>query len=192
MGGTGSGAYGRRGPKVRKWTVGECYHLDIQTFRGYLNGQLFRLSWDHGGRSANVQTNHDHIILTYSVDSEMVTTRIDIEFTKVGYGERPWFNCPACSKKTSKLYIVEELYSCRICHNLTYLTCQESGDPLDYLSLKIRRLQRRLGYDGRDIHELPWLKPRHMHWETFSRLHTLLELLQMARIKAWMKHDPFK
>jgi hypothetical protein len=130
MGGMGSGPYGG-GSKVRKWTVEETYRLDIKSLKGHIDGRRLEFSMNEGKISFGVITKSDHIILTYSAGEESIKEYANIESTKVGYGERLWFNCPGCGKKTARLYIVGKYFRCRDCHLLTYLTCQESGDPLD-------------------------------------------------------------
>ena len=50
-------------------------------------------------------------------------------------GLRWWFTCPLiragvpCQRRVSKLYLPPgaRLFGCRDCHNLTYISCQESG-----------------------------------------------------------------
>jgi hypothetical protein len=186
MGGLGSGSYGY-GLKDRKRTVEETFCLDIKGFKENLNGRTLRTSWDNGKKSIGIKTLTDHIILFYYADEEPIKEYVDIESTKVGFGERLWFCCPECDRKTAKLYIVGKYFRCRECHQLTYLTCQESGDPLDYLALKIRRLQRRLGLDGKDILATPYFKPKNMHQETFDKIRLQLRHTQQERAEAWLK-----
>lgn len=187
MGGMGSGPYGYTGPKVRKQTIEETCRLDIKDIREHLTNQKFTLSWEYSKHSVWVVTKNSYMILSYSVGGEKIKTRVNISSTKVGYGNRLWFNCPSCYKRTARLYIVNKYFKCRDCHGLTYSTCQESGDLLDYLALKIRRLQRKLGLETLDIHELPYIKPKNMHWKTFQRERDRLELMIMARDEEWIR-----
>jgi hypothetical protein len=187
MGGLGSGRYGHKGSEVRKWSVDEVCYLDIQTLKGSLDGETLKGSWDNGKFEVSILTKKDHIIISYSTNTKQINTKIDIDSTRVGYGSRLWFKCPGCKKRKGRVYFASNVFSCRDCHQLTYLTCQASGDQLRYLALKIRHLQRKLGLDGDDIHELPLFKPKYMHWQTFSTLRTKLELMQLARLEEWIK-----
>lgn len=188
MGGLGSGSYGY-GYKIRKRTIEETYRLDIKDLKGYGDGKDLQISINNGKISFRIQIKSDHIILIYSANGESIREHVDIESTKVGFGERLWFCCPECDKKTSRLYIVGKYFRCRECHQLTYLSCQESGDPLDYLYLKIRRLQRKLGLDEKSVdpYALPYIKPKNMHYKTFIKLRDQLQELQMERDRAFLK-----
>lgn len=183
MGGRGSGAYGFRGPLERRKTIEETPSLNISGLTPHLDN--CKLTWSYKDQSVTIFTNKKRIILAYTLNNEKIVQPIKLEYTKVGFGKRAWFKCH-CGKKRARLYLVDGYFKCRDCHNLTYRTCQESGDPLDYLALKIRRRQRELGLDGHDIHELPFFKPKNMHWDTFSWLRRELELMQMARTRHWM------
>jgi hypothetical protein len=61
MGGMGSGAYGY-GSKVRKWTVEETFHLDIQDLKGKLNGKTLKMSWDKEKKSIGILTKYNERI----------------------------------------------------------------------------------------------------------------------------------
>ncbi|MDP4085798.1 MAG: hypothetical protein Q8934_14425 [Bacillota bacterium] len=194
MGGMGSGPYGFRGTKQRKLTVEEVPHIEVQQLKGNLHNEDLTCSWDNGEQSIRILTKINCIILKYRAGEEKIKEYVAIKSSKVGFGERLWFCCPECDKKTARLYIVGKFFRCRECHQLTYSTCQESGDPLDYLSLKIRRLQKKLGLpfgngilNCPNINELPFFKLKNMHWETFARERERLELMQLARLRAWLE-----
>ncbi|WP_409276393.1 hypothetical protein V1499_22960 (plasmid) [Neobacillus sp. SCS-31] len=157
--------------------------MDIRELNGHLDRKLLEMTMND--ISFRILTKNDHILFFYAANGEPVKERVDIETTKVGFGDRKWFSCPGCDMRTAKLYIIGKYFRCRECHNLTYLTCQESGDQLDYLGLKIRRLQRKLGLDGKDIDQLPYFKPKHMHQKTFFELRIKLEKMQIERSEAW-------
>lgn len=190
MGGSGSGLYGSR-EKTRKRRVEETIGLSISTIKEHLNYRSFVISWLEGSQEIRVQTQGDHIILKYfyGEETKKVNTRVNILKSKVGFGDRLWFECPCCSRTVGKVYCVSGAFACRVCHDLTYATCQESGDPLDYLGLKIWRLQLRLGLEGDDIDETPLFKPKYMHQNTFDILRIKLEIIQMHRVNAWLMRN---
>lgn len=181
MGGWGSGPYGPMGDYTRKQTVEETISLYVQTFKDCLDNRTITCSWNDGKSKISVITKGDHIHLLYKVNEESVATRVDLDKTKVGFGERLWFNCPCCAERTARLYFVGKEFFCRDCHKLTYLTCQESGDALDYLGLKIRRLQKKLGMGKPEIYETPIFKPKNMHYKTFTNLRNELVRIQGDR-----------
>jgi hypothetical protein len=180
MGGFGSGPYGTGG-LLRKRTVEETYYLNIQSLKKDLNNKLLTISWNNGKITISVLTKNDHIIIAYSAGDERIKERVNIDSTQVGYGERLWFNCPSCDDRTARLYLVRKGFACRTCQNLTYLSCQESGDPLDYLYLKIKRLQKQLGMISPDPYDIPFLKPKNMHQRTYNKLRNRLIDIQDER-----------
>lgn len=47
-------------------------------------------------------------------------------------GVRWWFHCPRCDRRSAKLYVPRggSFFACRICHNLTYRSCNTSGQKI--------------------------------------------------------------
>lgn len=188
MGGWGSGPYGPMGDRIRKSTVEETMHIHIKKIKDCLDeNKVLTYSWYGGKANINIINKGDYLFLLYKVKEESIKTRVNLEKTKVGFGERVWFECPCCANRTARLYLVKKEFFCRDCHNLTYLTCQESGDPLDYLYLKIRRLQRKLGLENPSVEETPLFKPKHMHQKTFDRLRFKLVWLQEKRGREFIR-----
>lgn len=189
MGGWGSGPYGPMGTKKRKRTVEETVHIEINKFKNHLDGGSLTYSWgtDKKQQSISILTLSDHLVLVYYANKEKISSTIYIDSTSVGYGKRLWFNCPDCDNRTARLYLVGKYFKCRKCHNLTYLSCQESGDPLDYLALKIKRLQKRLALKSPGIYDVPYFKPKHMHYKTFMKLRNQLIELQEERDRGFLK-----
>lgn len=172
---------------MRKRTVEETRYFHINDVKDHLDNKTFIGKWANG-ESVGVATKQDYIILAYRMGKRKVKTRVNIDKTKVGYGLRTWFNCPSCNKRTAKLYIVSGYFACRKCHDLTYTTCQKSGNTLDYLTWKIRQQQRKLGMNSKaDIHDLPIFKPKYMRWETFQRERQRLEIMIIQRVNEWLK-----
>ena len=40
--------------------------------------------------------------------------------TRLTFGKRIWFVCPDCKRRIGKLYLVNNILTCRCCHNLYY------------------------------------------------------------------------
>lgn len=172
---------------MERRTVESTRHISINDVKKHLSsGNSYIFSW-HDKESVVVDMKLDHIILAYKRGKESVRTTVNIKSTKVGYGVRLWFSCPACGKNTARLYNVRGVFACRECHNLTYVTCKRSGNKLSYLAWQIYNLQLELGLSGDDIDELPYFKPKYMHWKTFLRKRQRLETMQFERDREWLR-----
>ena len=179
MGGSGSGPNGWR----RKTTVEECRILDI----GKLNregclkpGLDGRISWtkdEHELASIGWEYSDDKLRLLYTVtrdddERQDYDDLFFIEWTGCHYGgKRPWFLCPGCSKRRTKLYMPpgRALFRCRECWDLNYTSSQVRRKIFDETAHKIRRLKSKLGDDGLAWDPVP-PKPKNMHWETYAAL----------------------
>lgn len=187
MGGWGSGPYGPMGNKLRKRTVEETECLDIQKLKGFLDDRkLMAVSWN-SGNEITVLPRDEQLFLVYKIGQKTIKTVVDIETTTVGYGERLWFCCPSCDSRTAKLYMANKHFRCRECQNLTYLSCQESGDPLEYLYLKIYKLQKKLGLEKPSVDDVPYSKPKNMHHKTYMQLRLQLQKLQRDRADEFIR-----
>ncbi len=83
-------------------------------------------------------------------------------------GTRSWFVCPRCAGRSAALYLSTLIFDCRQCANLGY-SSQYSGAQ-GRCRLKLLRACRALGVepDCADVIDES-VKPRGMHWSTFSR-----------------------
>lgn len=171
-----------------KRTVEGTSFIHINDVKEHLDNEILNGNWENGCSIAII-TMQDHIIIAYKLGDKSVRTKVNISSTKVGYGMRLWFDCPSCNHKRAKIYMVNGVFACRECNDLTYMTCKKSGNKLDYLSLQIWRQQKKLGMDldKTDIHDLPYFKPKNMHWKTFVRERERLELMQLERDKEWLR-----
>ena len=83
-------------------------------------------------------------------------------------GQRPWFRCPACSRRVALLYGAGE-FACRHCLNLAYASQREKSHVRALR--KVDRLRDTLQW-GAGILTLDRSKPKGMHSRTFARLVT--------------------
>lgn len=170
-----------------KRTVEGTNFIHINDVKNHLDNEIMlNCNWPDGSGVAII-TMKDYVVLIYNLGDKRIRTKVSISSTKVGYGMRLWFNCPSCDHKRAKIFMVNGTFACRECHDLTYVMCQQSGNRLDYLATKIYRLQIKLGLDGKNILELPYFKPKDMHWKTFVRERERLELMQLERDKEWLR-----
>lgn len=176
--------------KAPKQTVEETRFIGIDDVQGLELDSLHTLTW-HDGESIAIYKYIDHVLLAYRLKDESMRVYVGLDTTKVGYGVRSWLNCPSCSTRTAKPYNVKGIFACRECNNLTYMTCKRSGNRLNYLALKIRRLQHRLGIDTSnincDIQEQPIFKPKNMHQQTWDTQRQLLGIIQLHWLDEWLK-----
>jgi len=92
-------------------------------------------------------------------------------------GKRPYFICPGvvngvtCMRRVAKLYKppAGHYFLCRHCHDLTYYSCNESGDVHFTARRRAKRAARKLGLtDPEDVYSMD--RPKGMHKRTFQRL----------------------
>lgn len=98
-------------------TVGERMHRTM-IFRGYYsNDRLYCLGIVL------------HRLSPYEIRLELVNTSQDVYLhsTPLNFGGvRWWFSCPRCGRRCAKLYLPRaSAFLCRMCHDLTYESCQE-------------------------------------------------------------------
>lgn len=94
-----------------------------------------------------------------------------LTWTNCNYGgRRPWFLCPKCNRRVAKVYLRYNIFLCRHCHDLTYTSCQESGDRYKELRCKIFKILNILRED--DTSYMTLVPPKHkgMHWKTYKKL----------------------
>jgi hypothetical protein len=92
-------------------------------------------------------------------------------------GKRPYFTCPgvvngeSCMRRVAKLYKppAGHYFLCRHCHNLTYRSCNESGDVHFTAVRQTKRAAKKLGLaDPENVYSMD--RPKGMHKRTFQRL----------------------
>lgn len=104
---------------------------------------------------------------------------VPIVYVPCNYGGvRLYFTCPDCYRRVLKLYNPpsKELFSCRHCLDLTYQSCQDSGDYHARAKTRIERACRKLGVkEYRNCDDACYKaqvleRPKGMHKKTFERL----------------------
>lgn len=205
MGGLGSGPYGY-GSKRAKAPTGACLSLDIRKLRRdklLSAGMSYGWSWTTSRRgvvdkdresSIRIKViSSDEIQLSCMSTSNDVATPIKqsvmLGFSSCHYGgQRVWFRCPRCDKRVALLYLKGVAFRCRLCHDLTYYSCQESGDNVEEALRTANALLVKLKHEkqyGMDIMRChPYIKPKGMHWSTFSRLYSEFNKAQSEYISA--------
>ena len=112
------------------------------------------------------------ITVTYGIQPNSVTKNIRLDWTPCHLGgKRAWWLCPGCGKRVAILYLKNNIFRCRACHDLTYRSSQESR--LDRHLRKKFKVCDKLHIGPTDK---PLFKPKFMHQKTFDRLrrqHTL-------------------
>jgi hypothetical protein len=74
------------------------------------------------------------ITVQYEWRGEQVAQEIFLDWTPCNYGGlRPWFSCMNCGRRVAVLYLRGKYFACRHCHDLTYLSCQESDSRFSKL-----------------------------------------------------------
>jgi len=180
-----------------KQTTSASHRLDIRWLRqrGYLiPGNRFNVSWASRGKEiGNIgveMVSTDQVRLVYMVtdregNKQNYNYPVPLTYTKCNYGGvRPWFRCLQCGKRVAVLYLGRTKFYCRTCQNLTYNSCQESGNYLDQLSARIVRLKRRLGdQNAGGLTSLPF-RPKGMHHKTYLRIANQISQLEGTLLAA--------
>jgi hypothetical protein len=165
MGGYGSGRWWRYG--TRRTTVQVEYALDV---RYYQRLGVFK----PGMREINLSW------------CEVPTVPVSQSACHFG-GVRFWFHCPACGTRVALLYSVRAFLRCRTCHNLAYPSQNVSAH--DRPLRRAQAIRMRLGGTGNMLEPFP-VKPRGMHWDTYSRLwqkYCPAERRDLAGMQAWLE-----
>jgi hypothetical protein len=160
MGGYGSGWRGSK-----KDVVEDCIVLSIADFvraQALVPGQCRRgkWSWSFDGDAEPYATigfeldlvnlGYPSLRLYYRTGETLVDSRIFLTSTTPHFGGRRWwFRCPANGVRVGKLYLplVAIHFASRRAHDLTYTSCQQSGQSNRFW----RRLARDLGRDEAEL-----------------------------------------
>lgn len=129
MGGFGSGRWYRYGTKT---TVEECRNIDINKWANEDRKLGRPWSWNWPNDSPLISTVYvsrwdEGLWVEYYYGLNLQSRRkvgflIGIDYTRNGFGRRPWFLCPICFRRSGKLYLTYgcTLLICRKCANLGY------------------------------------------------------------------------
>jgi hypothetical protein len=188
MGGNNSG---RRPDPDAKLTVEACarWALDVRVLGRALSqpGTAFVYSGcPNGGPSRDrllCAVHPDGLHLAYKPgrgDGEWVTETVRLDTTSCHYGgQRYWFRCPRCHRRTATVYYAVRPFRCRVCLGLTYRSqrTQVVDRNLDYW----QTLLRRLGGSG-SINQEPRPRPKGMQRRVYRCLRHEIE---RARFRFW-------
>jgi hypothetical protein len=169
-------------PDARR-TVESVLDLDIRPLaRGWLpdlGPRHVSVTWTRGPWRNSVTValvNGTDGLVMYSAEGQPVTERVRLDSTPCQYGgERFWWLCPSCNRRSALLYLRSERFECRSCSKLTYTTSQASRWTRS--ARKSVELGRRIGVQVGTGYAV---KPRGMHWRTFWRLHAEYHAASLA------------
>ena len=177
MGGYGSG---------RRWgskdTIEDYSRIDVLWMkrRSYLeNGSSGSLTWSRNGEAystINYRIEFGTLRLIYKSrhrgeDWQNVDYCIPLSWSDCRFGgSRPYFICQGlgCGKRVQHLYAGNPYFVCRHCMNLGY-ACQRE-ELLDRASRRADKLRVKLRAEAGILNGAPYMKPKGMHWKTYSRL----------------------
>jgi len=149
MGGYGSGRWRWHTGRYR---VEDCFPLDVNKLRrdrllyepspgdgawGSLEWHKVRTKEKTGSAGYRIERDAGGIVyrLQYKAGEVEVDLPVQVERLPQHFGgDRWWFRCPLvvngkpCQRRCGKLYLPpgSRYFGCRICHNLTYTSCNES------------------------------------------------------------------
>lgn len=174
MGGRGSGRRWRWGTKD---LTTQQRALDVRRLHreGILARHWERIGWRWSdGGWIELCPKPDLLLLVYRYRGHNtggewrdVEEEVRLDWTVPHYGgRRPWFLCPACSRRAAKLYGGAR-FLCRRCARLAYPSQNEN--VLDRRLRRANKIRLRLGGEPGMLTDFPW-KPKGMHWRTYARL----------------------
>jgi hypothetical protein len=200
-----------KGNRNRRWagsgrnTCESCISIDVRLWQrqGRLRGhQCFSWSWKCGGEPSgniNVRTEQDAIVLVYRARSygetewKDIEQRVPITWTACHLGgRRPWFVCSVyksgryCGRRVAVLYGAGQLFACRGCYGLAYLSQQQS--PRDRNLSRAQKIRMKLGGSPSLAEPFP-PRPRGMHTRTYVRFKACAqasEATSWALTKLWL------
>jgi hypothetical protein len=165
-----------------KDTVEGSRCLDILSLyhKGMLHYGCFGWAWydsRSGEKTASIGVKVLHrgaLELSYTVtprsgDPEDMQYIVPLEWRPCNYGgERPYFFCPLCTRRVSKLYMNSGRYfACRKCNDLAYASQQESY--MFRILSQAQKIREKLGGSTCTFDPFPE-RPRYMHRLTYWRL----------------------
>lgn len=187
----GGSASGRKPDWLSRNTTDDYPRLDVNFLKreGMLDTGSFRsVHWsveETVTGSINIKAENGRIVLSYRYrrgdgEWEDICQSVTLKTTpcRLG-GRRYWFLCPGegCGRRVGVLYGAR-YFLCRHCLGAAYAS--QTEDKIDRLARKACKIRHRLGWPGGVRSPPGYLKPKGMHWRTFSRLcleHRRLEYL---------------
>lgn len=155
-----------------KYTVDRLIKISDLKRKGlFFPGSHITTTWSRLGRKVsaiNAFVEENGMTLSYLCEGEKIEYTVLFEWTPCNYGgERPWFTCPRCHRRTMTLYEGGKYFLCRHCLNLAYESQNESD--ANRIMRKAQKIRERLGGSGSMAEPFP-PKPKGMHWKTYFRL----------------------
>lgn len=174
-------------------TTGMYISLDISELNkaggltpGALAKHVCQLGDQNGGFETYMQRD-GWLQLTYAIkqNGKVLTTvkrLLAIDRTPCNYGgSRPWLSCPDCGNPCRRIYCVNGMFACRLCHNLAYASSQLSEQGR--VRRRFLQLRKRLDLDARPYEwDIPG-RPAGMHGETYSQFAFEMRLLKYRHFK---------
>ncbi len=135
-----------RGVFWKKTTTEECLRWDMMRIAKAMDLSVFGTGWSRWEQNGRVTDSirftvfgGSHIRPQYTITYHPNGTKEDVEYnilldkTPCYFGRhRWWFRCPSCDRRCRIVYLPpgQKYFACRICHNLTYTSQQESRSGL--------------------------------------------------------------
>lgn len=182
------------GSRERKHDSTDDYvRLDVRWCKrqGYLRpGWFGMVHWSRSGErfaSVNIDAGEGQITLRYNTRPRGAEWQgrhypVTVEWTPCPFGgTRAWFRCPACLRRVAILYGAD-VFACRQCLHLAYESQREA--PHRRALSKAQRIHEKLG--GTGIIDDPLLKPKGMHWRTYSTHMKRFEEAESRAVPPWL------
>ena len=179
--------------------------LDIRRFQAgrakrdatFLHDGGFTSHWVRRGRclgSVSLEFDDAQAMLMYQVkdpdgSSRCLSASIGLAVTACHLGgQRAWWLCPKCDRRTAVVYLWRDEFACRQCQRLGYPSQLESKE--DRALRSAGKVRRRLGWEP-GIANPAGSRPKGMHGSTFRRLkdkHDAAARIGFYELARWLGH----
>jgi hypothetical protein len=120
----------------------------------------------------------------YGVGRYERTEEVRVSWDPVHFGGvRPWFHCPRCERRSSRLFLDDLSLVCRKCAGVLYASQLKRVSPEEKLRARARQIRVELG--GMPSADAPFpTRPKGMHRRTYERLQEEAFRLEAAAERA--------
>lgn len=118
---------------MTKTILNRLYKLDARPILMSPHTNL-TVSWNEA--TISTHRTHSHLILSYAIDGNPIDESFPITTTSCNFGShRSWIICK-CGSRVATLFLKNNYFRCRTCHDLTYRSKREKLLSPKYASIR--------------------------------------------------------
>jgi hypothetical protein len=158
----------------RLYTVGR-QRIYAKTFKALLdspigNYELSGANFSEGHSNFKlIQSEAWQRVMIFTIQGKEIPVPLQVDSRSAS--NKVYLICPCCVKQRQHLYVLNNLYACRECTNLSYAS--QSEGKQERLARRIRKLRTNLWGSSAEINSLVestmhFEKPKYMKWKSFE------------------------